>query len=254
MPAPRLKFGPAKYAALHLLMCRWLRWHAKQSEYRYVTLGGTELADIVSFDFVDRRFTEGAISYESDGKRHSAAKASVELLQGLGIAVDVRHDNFFRFARASEHPHVFFIDLEGVFAWSNYYIQMAKLFADNTMREGDVLFITSHLGHNPGWEKVFSSFDGEFRLLGAIDADSKKRWYRRAHPSFTLFKALEHANLTDDLQLKAFGCVEYRDTSPMGVYGFVVLDGRTRFLEFVRAADAPFYKPQTTEYCLGLTE
>jgi len=251
MARDRLRFGPNKYAALHLLLCRWLRYYSRPGEYRYITMGGTELVDLLSLAFVDPQLMSDALSYECDGDRHALALESCDRLKESGVTVTVKKGNFFSYRREDDRPHLFFIDLEGVFAWADYHVQTGRMLQEGCIREGDALVITSHLGHNPGWPRVFSTFDGEFRLLGVGETEQKREWYRRAHPAFTLYKALQYAGLVDDIELRTFGCIEYRDTSPMGLYGFVVGAGRTHFATLVRAEDAPYYRSCTCELFLG---
>jgi len=245
MPRERLKFGPQKYAAMHLLLSRWIRKHAAGVDHRYVTMGGTELLDVVSLNFVDPTLACDAVSYEVLSNRHALALESQSRLRLAGINITTSHANFFRFERADDRPHLFFIDLEGVFAWADYHMRVGDMLAAGTIREGDTLFVTSHLGHNPGWPKVFRTFDGEFRLLNASANSDKRNWYRKAHCSFTLYKALQYADLVDDVAIQPIGTIEYADTSPMGLFGFVLSTGATHFHRFVAAEDAPYYKPRS---------
>ena len=55
----------------------------------------------------------------------------------------------------------------------------------------------------------------------------KRSLFRRAHPSFTLYRALVSAGLENELQIQCLGCIEYRDTSPMAVYAYTVSRGST---------------------------
>jgi hypothetical protein len=66
----RLEYGPAKYAAFHLLLCRWMRHHGVEGQFQYVTLGGTELRDIQSLHYIDDQCTSGIVSYELKKKEH----------------------------------------------------------------------------------------------------------------------------------------------------------------------------------------
>ena len=61
----------------------------------------------------------------------------------------------------------------------------------------------------------------------------KRSGSRRAHPSFTIYQGLEYASCVSELSVKAFGCVEYRDTSLMAVYGYAIAEGKTVFREFI---------------------
>src|SRR6478752_6259938 len=117
MPAPlvRLEFGPKKYAALHLLLCRWIRLYGEPGgSYCYVTLGGTELRDIESLRFVDPKLTSSIWSYETNLDRYGLAQQRAAELASVGIVVDLKHATLFSHQRASELPHIFFVDLEGI--------------------------------------------------------------------------------------------------------------------------------------------
>lgn len=238
MPQPikdRTVFGLSKYAAFHLLLCRWLRHHAKKVRYCYVTLGGTELKDIQSVYFIDPELTCDAISFERTQERHALAEETAEKLALNGISVSTLRQDIFAFDRLSELPHFFFLDIEGTFAAADYYLRIAQLFRNKVLRESDVLFITSYLGRNPGWDKVFQRYDGQFRALGIEDSENKRKWYKLAHPSFTLFQALAEADLQRELNLECIGCVEYRDTSSMGLWAYSISPGKTIFTSFVRS-------------------
>ena|SRR5579862_2542961 len=236
-PKKRTQYGASKYAALHLLLCRWLRLHAAQGRYRYVTLGGTELRDVLSLRFIDNQIVSSARSYEENAKRYPIAMATRDKLAEF-IQVDVQRGDFFDYERVDELPHIFFLDLEGICARANFHVRFAEMFQNETIREGDFLLITSHLGHIGGpWPKVFRSYNGEYTLLGAEDEKTKKSLYRRAHPSFTLFHALEYGDLAAELLIRCIGCVEYTDTSPMGLYGYVFRSGTTSFHDFINDAE-----------------
>lgn len=232
----RLIFGPFKYAAFHLLLAKWIRHYAPLGECVYVTLGGTELRDAQNFHFIDPRLATDAVSYEEDRERHALAEQSAEKLAAAGVAVRIEHGSFFDYVRNSDLPHLFFLDLEGNCACSSadYHLRFADMFQNGTLREGDSLLITSYLGRNVGWERLYQRFDAEFRILQLPDEAAKRLWYRRAHPSFTLFKALTSVDLQNELLLSCFGAVEYRDRSPMAIYGYTISAGQTRFLEFIR--------------------
>jgi hypothetical protein len=237
--AKRTDYGPNKYAAYHLILSRWLRHFATPGDYCYVTLGGTELRDVESVAFIDPRLAVDARSYEENSERHGIAERTASELAERDVAVKPRRGNIFEYDRRENLSHIFFVDLEGVCAWADYYERFGKMFQDGVIREGDALFVTSYLGRHPGWNRVFDTFDGQFRILGIADREEKKMWYRRAHPSFTIFKGLEYASCVSELSVRAFGCVEYRDTSPMAVYGYAVAKGMTVFRHFIR--DKSFY-------------
>ena len=235
----RLIFGTAKYAALHLMLCRWMRIISIPTSCTYVTLGGTELRDIESLDFVDSALIKPAITFELDSKRYKYAQKAAHTLHELGIDVDVRRADMFNYQRESDQPHIFFFDFEGICAWSDYHIQFGHMFQDLVMREGDTLFLTSYLGRHPGWPRVYEEFAGEFLVLGVKEVAKKKEIYTRSHVAFTLFRALKHVNLTDDLLVAPIGAIRYRDTSPMLLCGFTVSGGSTDFSSL--ASVRPYY-------------
>jgi len=235
----RTRYGAYKYAALHLLLARWLRNHATANQYCYVTLGGTELKDCQSVHFIDPRMMGSAVSFETGRDRLGFAVANAASLATCGVTVTVQNADIFDFRRVSEEPHLFFFDFEGICAFGDYYLKFADMFLNGQLREQDTFFITSYLGRNPGWRKVMNEFDAQFRILGITDVEQKKVSYQRAHPSFTIYSALSHANMQTDIQVNCIGCVEYRDTSPMGVYGYVVGTGSTEFERFIR--ESPYY-------------
>jgi len=231
----RTVFGWSKYAAFHLLLCRWLRHYAKKEKYNYVTLGGTELKDVQSVHFIDPELTCDAVSFEKTRERHALAMDTAAKLAGNGLSIRALHQDIFSFKRQNECPHFFFIDIEGTFASTDYDIRFARMLRNEVLREDDVLFVTSYLGRNPGWDKLFDRYDGQFRTLGIEDAEAKRKWYRLAHPSFTLFQALAEADLQRELNFECIGCVEYRDSSSMGLYAYNISSGVTVFPTFVRS-------------------
>jgi len=235
----RTQYGAYKYAALHLLLARWLRNHATAGNYSYVTLGGTELKDCQSVYFIDPRMLGAAVSFETRRDRFGFAVASATSLAANGVAVTVQKGDIFEFKRSSENPHLFFFDFEGICAFGDLYMKFAEMFLNGRLREQDTFFVTSYLGRNPGWVRVLNEFDAQFRILGITDYEQKKLSYLRAHPSFTIYNALSHANMQGDIQISCIGSVEYRDTSPMGIYGYVVGAGSTDFERFIR--NAPYY-------------
>jgi hypothetical protein len=238
-PPKRLPFGPSKYAAFHLLLSRWLRHYGKAEQYSYITLGGTELRDIHSIHFIDPTLVSPATSYERDRGRHLLTATELEKLQSAGVEVTAVNGDIFSCSRESAACHLFFFDFQGICAWSDYADRFEDLFQREVIREEDAFFLTSYLGRNPGWPRVFDTFSGEFSLLGATDAATRRLWYRRAHPSFTLFRALSHGRLEDEIRLRCLGCVEYKDSSPMGLYGYVVTNGRTNFRDFI--IETPYF-------------
>lgn len=242
----RLKYGPRKYAAFHLLLSRWLRLFADQSKLHcYVTMGGTELRDVCSLRFIDTGLTTSVWSYEVDAQRFTLASTEVARLVALGVDVELRQTDFFLHRRSSDLPHIFFADLEGICAWSEFDTQFGEMFQDETIREGDCLIITSHLGHNPGPDKIREHFRGEFSILGVDENDLEqvRRMYRRSHPSMTLFKALCLNSIQSEVELRCFGAVKYRDDyrTPMGIYGYSVAGGATELATFVGDAGTNYF-------------
>jgi hypothetical protein len=238
LDSDRLHYGPRKYAALHLLLARWLRVYADRAQqYCYVTLGGTELRDVQSIRFVNQGLAATVVSYEEAKGRYRLALETAERLNASGSAIAVESGTFFSYKRRSDLPHIYFLDLEGICAWGDYSIQFARMFQDETIREGDCLIITSHLGHNRGWDEVRKHFSGELAALGIDENDAKKlrATYRTAHPTMTLFKALCRNRIEGELRLSCFGIVKYSDSgrTPMGLYGYSISGGTTALKSFV---------------------
>ena len=238
--ARRLSYPGNKYAAFHLLLCRWLRHHAQTTSYQYVTLGGTEFRDAVSLHFVDPDLLGQAVSFEGHGGRFTIATETAASLRAGGMQIEVRRGNILTtFTRESTDPHLFFIDLTGICAFGNYVERFGKMFQNEIIREGDCLIITSYLPARVGWTRVYSTFEGEFRLLGASTISEKQSCYTRHHPSFTLYRALRRVDLEDTIALNCFGGVAYRSKSPMGVFGYTVELGTTQLDTF--ANNSPWH-------------
>jgi hypothetical protein len=233
----RTRYGASKYAAFHLLLARWARLYAQAKSYRYVTLGGTELRDCLSLAFVDSRLVSHAVSFEEDLGRHKLAVTTSELL-GDRVTVTCVAGNVFEVERETENPHLFFIDLEGSCQGADLPQQFGNMLSSETLREGDCALITSYLGRNVGERKLLARYDSEYRVLGIERREEQLRAYRRHHPSFTMFRALEGAELTRVLSVRCFGQVEYQGSSPMGLYGFTVEAGTTELRDLVN--DVPF--------------
>lgn len=246
----RLSYGARKYAAFSLLISRWIRSggaHAKN--YVYVTLGGTELADIKSLHFIDPGFVAQTFAFETDRDRYKLAKQAESVMQEAGLKITVSGTNLFDYERVSNTPHIFYIDLLGVFAWSDYDVRLGKMFQREVIKEGDCVLITSHLGHRPGIAAVQKTYSGELSVLGVSTEDDIAQLYRRAHPSFTLFKALTRYRLARELSLRCFGCVKYRDTTPMGVYGYAVGSGMTELRELVEDCKTGYFDMNAIAAC-----
>ncbi len=154
-PAPRrLAYPGNKYAAFHLLLCRWLRHHAQAVPYRYVTLGGTEFRDVISVHFVDPDLLGHAVSFEGNGGRFTLACQTAEALRAGGVQIEVqRGDILSTFIRQTDAPHIFFVDLLGICAYGDYVERFGAMFQDLTIRENDCLIITSFLPPRVGWPR-----------------------------------------------------------------------------------------------------
>lgn len=250
--AGRLQFGPKKYAALHLLLCRWLRLYGRaELGYCYVTLGGTELRDIESLRFVDPQLTSRVWSYETDHDRFRLAQTRAAEMEANGFAINLQHASVFSHRRDSDLPHIFFVDLEGICAWGDYDRQFGDMFQNEVIREGDCLLITSHLGHHRGLERIREHFSGEFAVLG-IDENNQqdvRNMFRRAHPTMTLFKALSLNGIQSELALQCFGIAKYRDKAPMGIYGYTVSAGTTKLAGLVEDINTAHFDATAGQIC-----
>jgi hypothetical protein len=238
----RLKYGYRKYAALHLMQSRLIRLAVRPDiNYVYVTLGGTEFRDVQSLRFIDPRLTSRVISFESNRERHElAAKTAAELL-AQGIPLTLLNKSLFDYKRTDNSPHIFFLDLEGICAWSDYSEKFGEMFQDETIREGDIILITSSLGRDPGNKEIAKTFAGEYAVLNIINESEVRKVYRRSHPSFTLYKALNQRGLTREVRIRCLGCIKYRDSTPMGIYGYSVLEGGTDFRQLVNGSEIQYY-------------
>jgi hypothetical protein len=241
----RLQYGPRKYAALHLLLCRWIRLFGNpNSSYCYVTLGGTELKDIESLRFIDPELSSNICSYETTQGRYELAQRRASELATNGLGINLHYASIFSHQRTSALPHIYFVDLEGICAWGDYDRRFADMFQNEVIREGDCLLITSHLGHRPGLDRVRDHFGGEFSVLGIDEKDDDvvKALFRRAHPSMTLFKALSLNGIQSELALRCFGIVKYKDGAPMGIYGYTLSAGTTSLGSFVGDRDTSYFE------------
>ncbi len=236
MASSKTAYGPPKYAALNLLLARWARAAAVPGDHMYVTLGGTELRDVAVLKFIDSQVVGGAISFELDSKRVAMAKKTAsKFKEDYDLEVQIVPGEFFDYERTSDTPHLFFLDLEGIFAWGDRARLLGRCLANSTIVEGDTFVVTSYLGRHKGWEKVFSTFEAEFSMLRASSVKDRRHLYRWAHPCFTVFQALESQGLSGELNVACIGCVRYFWTSPMGVWGFRFAEGRTRFTDLIRS-------------------
>ena len=238
--AKRLKFGANKYYALNLMLARWLRHHALQgSQYHYVTLGGTELHDIVNAGWIDRLLISAVSSYETDEETAALAQATANQLATKGVHVSVINEDIFTYRRDSETPHIFFLDLFQPCRPTPYLRHFSDWFLHDVLRPGDLLLITSYLGRNPGWTKVLQDYDAEFRQLRYEIFAQQKELYHLAHPLLVLHRALTETGLQEEVALRALGTIRYFDTSTMGLYGITLQDGVTTLSELL--TNVPFW-------------
>src|SRR5262249_39082284 len=99
------------------------------------------------------------------------------------------------------------MDLEGICApWGGYDEKLGEMFQHGTIREGDLLLITSSLGRDPGIKEIMETFSGEYCVLNITEEGEARRAYRRSHPSFTLYKGLNQKSLTGELRIRCLGC------------------------------------------------
>src|SRR4029077_1095205 len=114
---------------------------------------------------------------------------------------------------------------------------------------GDCVLITSHLGHRKHVDDIQQTFSGELSILGVSGDKEVIELFRRAHPSFTLFRGLTRYRLTQELNLRCFGCVKYKETSPMGIYGYVVSAGTTELRDFVEDVETQHFDMNAVAMC-----
>jgi hypothetical protein len=242
----RTAYGGNKYAAFHLLLARMFRHHAPPAEvYQYVTLGGTELRDARTVNFIDDRILEGAVSFEEDTDRFEMADAMARRLQTEGPKVQVIQGSLFEgFTRTNtERRHLFFVDFECRCAFSDFHLLFSRMFRRECICVNDLLIVTSFIGgRKPNLrQQVEEEYDPEFRILGIQSSQDKQATFRVCHPSFTLYRGLADAGMQDTLDVNCFGFVAYLDTSPMGVYGYTVGEGQTDIREFVNTPRFELY-------------
>lgn len=236
----RLKFGPNKYAALNLLIAKWLRHLAIQNQsYCYVTLGGTELHDVAYLSWLDARLTQAVFSYEQDPQRFRLANVTAKVFRERGVDIEIIADDIFKYRRRQNLPHVFYMDLLGMCTPDPYRREFKVWFENDVIQPGDLLLITSYLGRNVGWGRVLQLFDSEFRFLRVSSLEEKKKLYNIMHPFFVLNRALTDAGLKNELKLNCFGSIRYRDTSVMGLYGIACEEGVSNLNSMT--STAPFF-------------
>jgi hypothetical protein len=238
--AKRLRFGANKYYALNLMLARWLRHHAVPGGgYHYVTLGGTELRDIVNAGWIDRLLITSVSSYEENEKNAALAEVTAVQLASKGVHVSILNDDIFTYRREIAAPHIFYVDLMGICRPRPYLQHFSDWFLHDVLRSGDLLLITSYLGRNIGWPKVLEEYDSEFRQLRFDLLADRKEMYHRAHPLFVLNRALTASGLQEELALRPLGTIRYMDTSSMGLYGIALQEGSTTLPGLL--TDLPFW-------------
>lgn len=236
----RLKFGPSKYAALNLLIAKWLRHYAEPNQsYCYVTLGGTELYDVTNLSWMDGRLTQVVLSYEQDQKKVRLANATANHFRDKGVNVEIVPDDIFQYRRKFDMPHVFYLDLLGICSPDPYRREFKIWFENEVIQPKDLLLITSYLGRNVGWDKLLQPYDSEFRFLRISTLEEKKRIYHTSHPVFVLNRALADSGLGKELGVYCFGAIRYRDSSVMGLYGVICEEGTTDLN--LTVAQAPYF-------------
>src|SRR5271156_1285042 len=95
-PEERLIYGHRKYAALHLMLSRLIHLAVRHdTNYVYVTLGGTEFRDVQSLRFIAPRLASRVISFETDKTRHQLASKTAIELQAQGIPLTLFNKSFF---------------------------------------------------------------------------------------------------------------------------------------------------------------
>jgi hypothetical protein len=199
--------------------------------------------------FIDERLASRIISFETDKTRHKLALKTAAMLQAQNVPLTLVNRSFFDYQRTNELPHIFFLDLEGIFAWSDYSERVGRMFQDEVIREGDVLLITSSLGRDPGIKEIMKNFAGEYSVLDITGEDEARSVYRRSHPSFTLYKALNQKDLTRELRIRCVGCIKYKDSSPMGIFGYSILEGSTDFRQLVNGGEIQYYDMNEVRCC-----
>lgn len=224
----RFTFGPDKYAAFNLMLARWMRHYGTSLQYRYITLGGTELYDVVNVNFINNRLVKAALSFEADNERFDLANEKASYLKSQGISIEVHKDDIFEYSRSSDDPHIFYLDFTKNFSRSRYQRQFQAWFEKKTVRPGDLLLITSYLGIRLGWPKILEPYKSDFAYLNVGDLEEKKQLYLTAHPLFVLAEALIEAGFHNKLNLNSFGSLTYRNKgrSRMGLYGIVCEKGK----------------------------
>ena len=243
MNSQERNYGPGKYAALNLMLARWLRTTPEVAEkYCYVTLGGTELYDIANICWIDSRLLESITSYEVEAPHFRLAEETANQFKSKGINVEVLNGDIFQYRRSlgSEKPHIYYIDVTGVFYLSAHRAVFRTWFDREVIQPGDFILITSYLGARVPIRERLPEFDADFKKLRIESADDKAKFYEVLHPLFVLSRALIDARLTDELNLRCIGAVKYRaNREPMGLYGILCESGKSRLS--VMASGVPYF-------------
>ncbi len=222
------------------MIAKWLRTFAIPSQpYSYVTLGGTELFDVVNLAWIDRALISRVRSYEDRRAKFILAQSTVSKLKAKGVDIELIQENIFSYRRELAGQHIYFVDLQGILGLRQYVPLFQEWFTKEIIQPGDFLLITSYLGRKPSWPRVLNDFEGDFISLGISSDSSKKQTYEIAHPILVLNRALLRAGLNRELGLRCFGHIRYSDTSPMGLYGVVCEEGETRIADLIN--DIPWF-------------
>lgn len=241
-------FPAQKYEAVNLMLARCAcRLSVFQRPFHYVTVGGTELADVPGIRWMAGANLLDVTSYESDEKRILRAKESASLLSEKGVDVSVHLGDVYGYQRTADEPHCFFLDFCGTFN-APHIPKLRKWFAEEVVRDGDLLMVTSFLSRHPGWPRVLKPFSGEFAYLGVATAAERQVLYYPLHPSLVVYRALLDAGLDGELAVNCIGQVKYsgRGRAPMGIYAFSISEGKTRLDEFVQ--DTPMFETKNKEW------
>lgn len=236
----RTSYSGTKYAALHLLLARWLRRHAARSGYHYITLGGTELKDAVSLSFIDPQLMADATSCEADADRYALAVERAASLVISGVGVKVTQGSIFDFTRGSDDPHIFFYDFEGRAYGPAEQDGFERAFAGETIRTGDLLIVTSYVGPHPQpWASIRQDMEGIWAMFRITGRKEKQAFFNANHPTITLYRALKGANALADVNLKCFGNIIYMGRrAHMGLFGYLVTEGKTELRSLISDTDA----------------
>jgi hypothetical protein len=250
MTEATLNFGPGKYAAFNLMLARWLRTTPiTTQEWCYVTLGGTELYDIANLSWIDRDLVVSALSYETQRPEFGLAEETANRFKSKGIRVEVLNDDIFQYRRGLNHekPHIYYIDITGVF-WRSQYQGLFKTWFDReVIQPGDLILITSYLGARISMKQRVPEFRAEFMKLRISSSEEQTRFYEVLHPLFVLSRALSDAGLDDEVTMRCLGCVKYRaNKAPMGLYGIVCESGKARLASM--ASGVPCFDTLTRDW------